>query len=219
MIPVKICGLSTPETVAAAVIGGAQFVGFVLYPPSPRAVSPEAAGRLAAALPAGVRSVGLFVDPTDGALQSALGPFHPDLIQLHGREDPARVAQIRRSIGRPVIKAIAVAAADDILNARPYEDVADWILFDAKPAAGSLPGGGGRPFDWSLLQTYRGVKPWMLSGGLTADNVGEALSRLKPDALDLSSGVETAPGQKDPRLIRDFLKIVAGCTSISGLGR
>lgn len=203
MIPVKICGLSTPETLAAAVECGAAFVGFVFYPASPRAVTPERAAQLAAAiLPQGARTVALTVDPTDADLQEIFDTFSPDMIQLHGDEDPERVRWIRHHAGRPVIKAIRVSGEEDIARAAAFEDCADWILFDARPPDAALPGGTGKVFDWALLRDYAGKRPWMLSGGLHAGNVGAALDLLRPDAIDLSSGVEESPGVKSIEKIR-----------------
>lgn len=202
MIPVKICGLSTPETVAAAVESGAAFIGFVFYPSSPRAVTPDRAARLAAAVPPQVKTVALTVDPTDAELQEIFDAFSPDMIQLHGNEDPDRVCWIRHHASRPVIKAIRVADAQDVASAAQFEDCADWILFDARPPGASLPGGTGQTFDWDLLRCHAGKKPWMLSGGLHAGNVGAALERLRPDAIDLSSGVEDSPGAKSIAKIR-----------------
>lgn len=202
MIPVKICGLSTPETVAAAVESGAAFIGFVFYPSSPRAVTPDRAAQLVATVPPQIKTVALTVDPTDAELQEIFDAFSPDMIQLHGNEDPDRVRWIRHHAGRPVIKAIRVADAQDVVRAAQFEDCADWILFDARPPGANLPGGTGKTFDWDLLRGHAGKKPWMLSGGLHAGNVGAALDRLRPDAIDLSSGVEDSPGIKSIAKIR-----------------
>lgn len=210
MIPVKVCGLSTPEAVATAAEGGAAFIGFVFYPPSPRAVDPALAARLAADLLPRVRTVALFVDPSDEELHEVLKAFSPDMIQLHGGESPERVRAIRALTGLPIVKAVRVAEAADVEVARDFEGVADWILFDAKPPGAALPGGTGRRFDWNLLKDWRGGRPWMLSGGIDSGNVTEALATLRPDALDLSSGVEDSPGRKSPALIRDFLDKVRG---------
>lgn len=206
MIPVKICGLSTPESVAVAIDGGAGFIGFVFYPASPRAVTPERAAALAASVPAQVRTVALTVDPTDAALQEIFDAFSPDMIQLHGDEDPDRVRWIRHHAGRPVIKAIRVAQAQDVARAAAFESCADWILFDAKPPGAALPGGTGQRFDWDLLRGYGGALPWMLSGGLDAGNVGAALAALRPHAIDLSSGVEDMPGHKNINKIKEFFR-------------
>lgn len=212
MIPVKICGLSTPDTLDAAVQGGAAFVGFVFYPPSPRAISPAQAASLAARVPPGVRSVGLFVDPDDAALDAAFDAFAPDMIQLHGRETPARVQAIRSRFTRPVIKALRVSGPEDVSGAAHYHAAADWLLFDAAPAGATLPGGTGEAFDWSLLAGYRGPIPWMLSGGLNIDTIPLALERLAPHALDLSSGVEDRPGCKSVEKIAALFDSIARLT-------
>ncbi len=204
---VKICGLSTPATVDAAVQAGARYVGFVFYPPSPRAVSVELAGQLARRLPTGVRSVGLFVEPSDDELDDTLSKVPLDLIQLHGGELPARVAEVRRSVSIPVMKAIRVATSEDVAEAEAYQAAADRLLFDAKPpkTVASLPGGNGLAFDWSLLAGRRWSVPWMLSGGLTVDTVAAAVARTGAPAVDVSSGVEDRPGAKSVAKIRAFV--------------
>lgn len=208
MTDVKICGLSTPETLQTAIEAGARFVGFVFYPPSPRNVSFDRAYELARAVPTGVRSVGLFVDPDDAQLERVLTGIQLDMVQLHGSETPERVAQIKAQFSMPVMKAIRVASAQDLEGLEAHEEVADWLLFDAKPENATLPGGTGQSFDWTILEGRTFKKPWMLSGGLSADTVQEALRILKPDAVDVSSGVESVPGQKDPQKIRAFIKAV-----------
>lgn len=204
---VKICGLSTPATVDAAVQAGARYVGFVFYPPSPRAVSVELAGQLARRLPTGVRSVGLFVEPSDDELDDTLSKVPLDLIQLHGGELPARVAEVKRSVSIPVMKAIRVATSEDVAEAEAYQAAADRLLFDAKPpkTVASLPGGNGLAFDWSLLAGRRWSVPWMLSGGLTVDTVAAAVARTGAPAVDVSSGVEDRPGAKSVAKIRAFV--------------
>ena len=204
---VKICGLSTPATVDAAVQAGARYVGFVFYPPSPRAVSVELAGQLARRLPTGVRSVGLFVEPSDDELDDTLSKVPLDLIQLHGGELPARVAEVKRSVSIPVMKAIRVATSEDVAEAEAYQAAADRLLFDAKPpkTVASLPGGNGLAFDWSLLAGRRWSAPWMLSGGLTVDTVAAAVARTGAPAVDVSSGVEDRPGAKSVAKIRAFV--------------
>ncbi len=209
MIPVKICGVTDAQAAWAATCAGAAFVGFVFHPASPRAVTPEEAAAIARDCAGQVKTVALFVDPADADLQAVFDAFSPDMIQLHGAEAPDRVAWIRAHAGRPVIKALGVAQASDIAAARIYEDVADWILFDAKPAGGGVGGGRGVAFDWNLLKDYKGTRPWMLSGGLNARTVAAALALCKPDAIDLSSGVEDAPGRKNPDLIHDFFEELA----------
>lgn len=208
---VKICGLSTPETVDAAVAGGARYVGLVFYARSPRAVEPALAAQLARRVPTGVRTVGLFVEPDDGFLESVVGRVPLDMIQLHGDEAPARVAAIRAAFGIPVMKAVRVATADDLGAVPGYEATADQLLFDAKPPANvtALPGGNGLPFDWTILAGRRWARPWMLSGGLNAGNLAEAVDATGATAVDVSSGVEERPGAKRPDLIRDFLAAAA----------
>jgi phosphoribosylanthranilate isomerase len=208
----KICGLATPETVAAAVAGGASHVGFVFYPPSPRAVTPAQAAALAAGLGAEIGRVALLVDPEDAAIAAVLSSLPADLLQLHGSESPARVAEIRARFGRPVMKAIKVGAAADVAAAEAYLAVADWLLFDARAPAGkpgALPGGNALSFDWSWLAGRAWPLPWMLSGGLHAGNVAEAVRITGARQLDVSSGVEDAPGRKSPARIAAFLAAVA----------
>lgn len=204
-VAVKICGLSTPEGVIAAAEGGARFIGFIFYPPSRRDVAPELARALSAIAPAGVTRVGLFVDADDATLAAALAaPL--DLFQCHGRETPERVAEIKRRFGRPVMKAIAVSSETDLAGVQRYYGAADQLLFDAKPPKDSaVPGGNGLVFDWRLLAGRRWPLPWMLSGGLTPDNLGEAIRTTHAAAVDVSSGVEKGPGIKDPDKIAAFL--------------
>ena len=211
-IAAKICGLSSEDGVAAAVAGGAAYVGFVFYPPSPRAVSPARAGALCAAVPDGVRRVGLFVDADDEAIAAALAAAPLDILQFHGHESPERVAEAKARFGRPVMKAISVAAEDDVEAAGRYEEVADLLLFDAKPPrrADALPGGNGLAFDWRLIAGRNWRRPWMLSGGLTAALLAEAVAVSGATAVDVSSGVERRPGDKDPDKIRAFLDAARG---------
>ncbi|MGH6980376.1 MAG: phosphoribosylanthranilate isomerase [Stellaceae bacterium] len=209
-VDAKICGLNDAPGVAAAIAGGARFLGFVFYPPSPRNVSPAVAGDLMAAVPPGVTKVGLFVDAGDAALAAALtAPL--DLLQFHGAETPERVAAVKRKFGVPVMKAIPVAAPEDVAAAEKYLGVADRLLFDAKPPRdlGALPGGNGLAFDWRLLGARKWSLPWMLSGGLTADNLAEAVATTHAPAIDVSSGVESSPGVKDSAKIAAFLKAAA----------
>ena len=204
----KICGINSREALDAAVAGGASFVGFVFYPPSPRALTPAAAGELAAAVPRTVGKLGLFVDDPDERIADVLAKAPLDMLQLHGQETPARVAAIRRHFGLPVMKAVKVAGADDLAAADGYVGVADWLLFDAKPPkemTGALPGGNALAFDWQLLAGRAWPSPWMLSGGLTPENLGEAVRISGARVVDVSSGVEAAPGQKDPAKIAAFL--------------
>jgi phosphoribosylanthranilate isomerase len=206
-IAAKICGLNDEAGIAAAIAGGARFVGFVFYPPSPRGVSPARAKMLAAAVPADITKVGLFVDADDSAIAAALDAGL-DLLQFHGAETPERVTAAKRRFGLPVMKAIPIAAAEDIAVADRYRGAADWLLFDAKPPrdrTDALPGGNGLAFDWQLLGQHEWAVPWMLSGGLTAENLAEAVPTTHAKAVDVSSGVETRPGLKDPAKIAAFL--------------
>jgi phosphoribosylanthranilate isomerase len=210
-VQAKICGLSSAEALHAAIRGGARFVGFVFYPASQRNVTPELAEALAALVPERITRVGLFVDPTDALLAGVLARVPLDLLQLHGVESPRRVAEIKTRFGKPVMKAISIAAPEDPDAALPYLDAADWLLFDAKPPRGdpkALPGGNGLAFDWQLLGGRRWTKPWMMSGGLTSKNVAEAVATTHAPAVDVSSGVETRPGIKDLGKISEFLTTV-----------
>src|SRR5262249_41504549 len=207
-VDAKICGLSTAEALQTAIGGGARFVGFVFYPASRRNVTPELAAALAALVPEGVTRVGLFVDPSDAMLSGVLERVPLDLLQLHGSETPRRVADIKARFARPVMKAIPIASAKDPDAAEPYLDVADWLLFDAKPPRGdpkALPGGNGLAFDWQLLGGRSWSKPWMLSGGLTPKNVADAVGTTHARAGDVSSGGEVRPGIKDLAKIGEFL--------------
>ncbi len=205
----KICGIKTPEVLNAAIEAGARYIGFVFYPPSPRHIEIDTAKELAIMLPTGVRGVGLFVDPTDADLDAVLGKVQIDMIQLHGAETPARVSEIKQKYQMPIIKAFPVRDEADISHVEEYTD-ADWYLFDAKSADPAMPGGTGKSFDWSILSGKSFGKPWMLSGGLTQDNVGDALSVLSPTAVDVSSGVESTRGVKDTDKIRAFIEAVNG---------
>jgi phosphoribosylanthranilate isomerase len=202
---IKICGLKTPETLAAALDGGCDMVGFVFFPPSPRHLDPAAARALAAGVEGRAQRVALTVDADDASLDEIVDELDPDWLQLHGREPPDRVAELRARYGRPVMKAVGLAVAEDLARAAAYAGVADRLLFDAKaPPSAPLPGGNGLPFDWTLLRG-RADRDWMLSGGLTPANVGQAVTMLAPPGLDVSSGVESRPGVKDPDLIRRFI--------------
>jgi phosphoribosylanthranilate isomerase len=205
---VKICGVKTEAALDAALAGGADFVGFNFFPPSPRSLSPEIARALAERSRGRARSVALLVDPDDALLDRVIPVVAPDLIQLHGRETPERVGAIAQRYARPVVKAVAVQTVGEVETALAYKDVAELILFDAKAPvtfANALPGGNGLSFDWHLLDGMSGKLDFMLSGGLTPANVCEAIRLTRPFAVDVSSGVEMAPGEKSPELIRQFL--------------
>ena len=207
----KICGLKTPEAVAAAVAGGAAYLGFVFFGKSPRNLLPQDAARLVAPLKqaSAAKIVALTVNPEDAELEALLATFHPDLIQLHGSETPQRVAAIRAATGLPIIKAVGVSDSSDIAAARAYEGAADHLMFDAKPPTGAdRPGGHGTTFDWTLLDSVKFERPWFLAGGLDPWNVAEAAKLSRAPLVDVSSGVERGPGVKDPALITAFLEAV-----------
>lgn len=208
-VTAKICGLSTPETIDAALAGGASHIGLVFFAKSPRNVSPAEAGRLAARARDRAKIVGLFVDPEADAVDRVCAAVRLDVIQLHGHEPPQFVAHLRSTTGLETWKAVAVRAVADLVAARDYYGAADRILYDAKPPEGTmLPGGNGLRFDWALLDGFRHPLPWALSGGLDAANVGEAIARTRATLVDVSSGVERAPGVKDVDKIAAFLKAV-----------
>src|SRR5271167_901875 len=205
-VAAKICGLSSDAAVAAAVDSGAAYIGFVFYPPSPRAVMPEEAARLCAAVPAGINRVGLFVDAGDETIAAVLAATPIDILQFHGSESPQRVAEAKWRFDRRVMKAVPIAGADDLLRAESYQDAADLLLFDAKPSGpDALPGGNGLASDWQLIAGRSWRLRWMLSGGLTAKLLPEAVRISGAACVDVSSGVETRPGEKDPDKIRAFL--------------
>ncbi len=206
----KICGVSTPEAVRAAVEGGAAFLGFMFFPQSPRNIDPEAAGRLAPPARAhGVRIVAVVVDPSDNEIDAVMAGLAPDLIQLHGKEPPARVREIGERTGRGIIKVIPVSEAADLSATKAYEPLVEHLMFETKPAKDAdRPGGLGVAFDWTLLKGHRFARPWFLAGGLNPWNVAEAVAASGAPILDVSSGVERGPGLKDPALIQAFLDAV-----------
>lgn len=201
----KICGLSTPDTLAAAIAGGASHVGFVFFPPSPRNVGFDRVAGLASAVPSHVGKVGVFVDPDDALIDAARAAGRLDAFQLH-KTAPDRIGAIRARTGLEIWAAVAVKTRTDLDNARAFAGAADRILYDAKtPEGAALPGGMGLRFDWALLEGFRHPLPWALSGGLDAGNVGEAVRRTGATLVDVSSGVERAPGVKDAKRIAEFL--------------
>lgn len=209
-VQVKICGLNDEESIDVALEAGADFIGFVFFAKSPRAVSAEQAAELVQFVE-GVGKVGLFVDPDDALLDEVNSHLRLDLLQFHGSETPERLAQVRDEYGVQVMKVIPVAAKEDLAAAEPFYDVVDWILFDAKPPKGSdLPGGNAVSFDWSVLKGFKCPVPWMLAGGLTAANVAEAIKATGARAVDVSSGVESSPGTKDPAKIAAFVAAAKG---------
>ncbi len=211
-VAVKICGVRAKSALAAAVAGGARRIGMVFYPPSPRHVAIAEAAALAAQAPREVERVGVFVEPDDTLLTEVLERVPLSALQLHGCETPRRVAEIRARFDLPVIKAISVARADDLVRANDYVPVAARLMFDAKPPANdadALPGGNGLAFDWRLIAGRTWPKPWLLSGGLTPGNVAEAVEISGAREVDVSSGVESAPGVKDPARIAAFFAALA----------
>ena len=208
---VKICGLKSEAALEAALAGGADFVGLVFFPPSPRNVAPAVAKALADKARGRAGIVALMVDPDDALIDTVMASVAPDILQLHGEETPERSADIRRRWGKPVMKAIKVETAQDARTALAYRRAADLILFDARaPADSTRPGGNGAPFDWRTLLGVKDRVPFMLSGGLTPDNIAEAIRATGAAIVDVSSGVESSPGEKDPELIRRFLRAAKG---------
>jgi phosphoribosylanthranilate isomerase len=203
---VKICGLSTAATLDAALEAGADMVGFVFFPKSPRHIDLATARALGRQARGHATIVALSVDADDDTLKRIVDALSPDLMQLHGSESPARVKEISELCARPTMKAIGVAARKDLAAAGAYEGVVDTLLIDAKPPKGAaLPGGNGRPFDWSLTRDFHARGPWLLSGGLDPDTVAAAIALSQARGVDVSSGVESAPGVKDPARIRAFV--------------
>jgi phosphoribosylanthranilate isomerase len=203
---VKICGLTTPAALDAALEAGADMVGFVFFPPSPRNVGYEAARALARRVRGRAQRVALTVDASDEQFLAIIDALMPDLLQLHGKETPDRVVTVRTRFGLPVMKALPIAERSDLSPIRLYDKVADRLIFDARaPREATRPGGLGKSFDWRLLENLKVGVPFMLSGGLDADNVAEALRITRAGGVDVSSGVERAPGEKDPDKIRAFV--------------
>ncbi len=208
---VKICGLNTPHHVAAAVAAGAGYLGFVFFPKSPRNVSIALARDLAVDVPIGVAKVALVVNADNAALDAILEAVPLDMLQLHGSETVERVAEVKQRYGLPVMKAVGVADESDLAALDEYGLVADQLLVDAKPPKGAdLPGGNGLAFDWRLIANRRWFAPWMLAGGLTPANVAEAVRLTGARQVDVSSGVESAPGVKDEELIAGFIRAAQG---------
>jgi phosphoribosylanthranilate isomerase len=216
---VKICGLSTPATLDAALDAGADMVGFVFFPKSPRHVDWGKARALGRQARGRAKIVALSVDADDETLQRIVDALSPDLMQLHGNETPARVKRIGELCAIPTMKAIGVATRADLAAAEAYEDVADTLLIDAKPPKdAALPGGNGRPFDWSLTRDFHAPRPWLLSGGLDPDTVKAAIALSGARGVDVSSGVESAPGVKDPAKIRAFVAAARRAFALSSAG-
>lgn len=210
VLDIKICGLKTPDAVAAALDGGATHIGFIFFPKSPRHITPQKAAGLRDAVKGRALAVAVTVDADDETLDEIVEAVKPDILQLHGHETPERVAFIKARYGLPVMKAFSVREASDLTAIAAYQGIADRFLFDAKPPKGSdLPGGNGVSFDWELLAALDADIDYMLSGGLNADNIAEALHKTQAPGIDISSGVERAPGEKDVRLIENFFRAVA----------
>lgn len=207
-VAVKICGLNSMDAIGASIASGARFVGFIFYPPSPRSLTPDQAAPLVKAVVPGVTRVGVFVDPDDATLAATIAKVPLDMLQFHGSETPERLAAIKDRYRLKVMKAIKVASEIDLQAARNFFTTADWLMFDAKPPKdrqGALPGGNALAFDWELLRQKNWPLPWMLSGGLTVDNLAEAVKISRAEVVDVSSGVERRPGEKDLDKIRGFL--------------
>jgi len=206
-VAVKICGITDERGLTAAIDAGANFVGFVFFRRSPRFITVENAVELAAQVPRSVTTVGLFVNPTDAELDQVLNNVRLGAIQLHGKETPERVDAIRAAYSLPVIKALGISSARDVMDAGLYDNHADWLMFDAKaPKDATRPGGNAVAFDWKLMASYTGKTPWFLAGGLTLANVVRAIKESGARAVDVSSGVESRPGVKSPAKIRAFVQ-------------
>jgi len=203
---VKICGLTTPESVALAADAGAHYIGFMFFKNSPRNLEIPAAAALAITVPEGVAKVAVTVNATDAELDAITEKVPLDILQLHGQETPSRVADIRARYGIPVMKVVGIADVSDLAALDNYNTVADQILVETKARRDAvLPGGNGIPFDWRLVANHRWTVPWMLAGGLTPENVAKAIQLTGATQVDVSSGVESAPGLKDPDLIKAFI--------------
>jgi phosphoribosylanthranilate isomerase len=219
-LTVKICGLKTPEALDTALESGADLVGFVFFPPSPRHLGLQAARALAAQVEDRAAKVALTVDANDQMLLDIINALKPDMLQLHGKETPERVVQVRSRFRLPVMKALPVSTRADLSSVREYAQVSDWLIFDARaPKEATRPGGLGKPFDWSLLAGIKLDVPYLLSGGLDAGNVADALQITRAPGVDVSSGVESAPGVKDPERIREFIRAARTAAAPLELGK
>lgn len=208
-LDIKICGLRTEETLLAALAGGASHVGFIFFPKSPRYVEPERAGELRKLASGRAGAVTVTVDADDAFLDRIVTAVQPDMLQLHGKETPERAAELKARYRLPIMKALAISEAADLEKLKPFLGIADRFLFDAKPPNGSeLPGGNGVSFNWHILSNLDASVDYMLSGGLNAGNIGDALHLANPPGIDISSGVERAPGVKDVALIEEFFRAI-----------
>ncbi|MEE2746546.1 MAG: phosphoribosylanthranilate isomerase [Pseudomonadota bacterium] len=214
-LSVKICGVTNSNIISSAVEGKAKFVGFIFYPPSPRCINPDYAAMLAAPFKRKIYTVGVFVNPKNDLLDKVFNHIKLDFVQLHGEESVNRTLEIKVRTGAGIIKAIPLSNASDLEKVKEYRLLVDWILFDAKPPKNNispLPGGNAVSFDWKLLSKGSDLGagvPWFLSGGLNIDNLSDAVSISRAQAVDVSSGVELSYGKKDPELVREFLKLSA----------
>lgn len=205
MADVKICGITSVDAAQTAIDAGARFLGFIFYKDSPRYCEPEVVAEILSDIPERVSTVGVFVDDTNDYIKEVISEAPLDMIQLHGNESPERVREIRHEFSLPIIKVFRLESEADLTTVEDYIPTVDWLLFDTKPSLGEMPGGNGRLFDWKILNDKEYQKPWMLSGGLNADNIAAAIDALNPRVLDVSSGVEKSPGVKDADKIRAFL--------------
>lgn len=204
-LQVKICGIKSHAALEAAVLGGAHYIGFVIHPASPRHISPESAAELKAALPRGIKSVAVCVNPSDALLEEITHTLNPDFIQLHGSETPQRTHEVKERFGMGVIKALGIRQGEDLDTVYDYADSADMLLLDARSDNPEVPGGTGHSFDWTLLAGHHFPLPWFLSGGLSEANLINAVHTTGATRVDVSSGVEKSRGIKDPLRIRSFL--------------
>ncbi len=208
---IKICGINSVEAADAAVRAGADFAGLVFHRNSPRSLTPDLAAALASRMRGRIRLVALFADADDDEIAEAVKAVRPDYLQLHGNETPQRASQTRAQFALPVIKALSIAGEPDVAAAAGFEEAADMLLFDAKAPAGAVrPGGHGAAFDWKLLRTRNFSRPWLLAGGLNCGNVARAIESSGAPGVDVSSGVETAPGEKSAAMIRAFVAAARG---------
>lgn len=208
-VTVKICGINSVDAAEAAALSGAEFLGFVFFAKSPRNVTPELANEISGVLTKNIKKVALIVDESDPVIESILKRFPADYLQLHGEETEARVLEIKKKFGLPIVKAIGIKNKNDLIKAKIFSKISDYVLLDSKPPEKSaLPGGRGESFDWSLINENYFDFPWILSGGLTVKNVESAIEKTGAKFVDVSSGVESAPGKKDRRLIAKFVKKV-----------